>query len=160
MKEHSKKNEPQQFLSGWKEIANYLGKGVRTVQRYEREFGLPVRRPAGRPWGSVVATRAELDAWVYASPIRHEFRLSRPGPDEKYVAVSVNIQRGLEHMKQLRDQMSELRAEVNRSVSLLRDSVFALQSNSSVWRDARREHLIDQREFDLLTAPSKHPKAS
>ena len=31
-----------QVLNGWKEIANYLGKGVRTVQRYEREFGLPV----------------------------------------------------------------------------------------------------------------------
>lgn len=36
---------PPQFLTGWKEIANYLGKGVRAVQRYERKFGLPVRAP-------------------------------------------------------------------------------------------------------------------
>ena len=159
MKERPSKNESPQFLSGWKEIANYLGKGVRTVQRYEREFGLPVRRPAGRPWGSVVATREELDAWVYASPIRHEFRLSRPGPDERHATLAVNIHRGLEQMKQLRDQMSELRAEVNRSVSLLRDSVFALQSTSSGWREARREHLAD-RELDLMPLPSKYPKAS
>lgn len=34
-----------EILSGWKEIANYLRKGVRTVQRYERELGLPIRRP-------------------------------------------------------------------------------------------------------------------
>ena len=28
------------ILSGWKEIANYLGKSVRSVQRYELEFAL------------------------------------------------------------------------------------------------------------------------
>ena len=30
-----------EIFSGWKDIANYLGKGVRTIQRYERELGLP-----------------------------------------------------------------------------------------------------------------------
>ena len=34
-------------LNSWKEIASYLGRSVRTVQRWEREFGLPVHRPAG-----------------------------------------------------------------------------------------------------------------
>ena len=58
-----------EILSGWKEIANYLGKGVRTVQRYERELGLPVHRPAGKPAGSVIAAKAELDAWVKAGPV-------------------------------------------------------------------------------------------
>src|SRR5207245_11548010 len=71
------KPEPPQFFSGWKDIAAYLGKGVRTVQRYEIELGLPVRRPAGKSRGSVVATRAELDAWVSASPIREAFHLTR-----------------------------------------------------------------------------------
>src|SRR5262252_3487887 len=48
-----------------RDIANYLGKGVRTVQRYEREMGLPIHRPAGmRPRGAAVAIRAELDSWV------------------------------------------------------------------------------------------------
>jgi hypothetical protein len=58
------------FLSGWKDIAHYLGKGVRTVQRYEQELALPVRRPDGRVCGSVIAFRVELDHWVSASPIR------------------------------------------------------------------------------------------
>jgi hypothetical protein len=31
-------------LNGWKEIAAYLGRSVRTVQRWEKDFGLPVRR--------------------------------------------------------------------------------------------------------------------
>src|SRR5437762_6833827 len=47
-------------LDSWKEIAAYLRKGVRTVQRWERTDGLPVRR-LGQ--GSVFAYKTELDAW-------------------------------------------------------------------------------------------------
>jgi hypothetical protein len=62
----------RQVFSGWKEIANYLGKGVRTVQRYEREVGLPIHRIAGKTQGSVISTKAELDDWVSAGPMRPE----------------------------------------------------------------------------------------
>ena len=31
-------------LDSWKEIARYLNRSERTVQRWERESGLPVRR--------------------------------------------------------------------------------------------------------------------
>lgn len=57
-------------LSGWKEIANYMNKGVRTVQRYERELSLPVRRISRKGTGSVIATRADLDRWLSGSPPR------------------------------------------------------------------------------------------
>jgi len=59
-------NELRFFLSGWKEIASYLGMGVRTVQRYEREMGLPIHRPTGKSRGAVIATKAELDGWLTA----------------------------------------------------------------------------------------------
>jgi hypothetical protein len=59
----------REIFSGWKDIANYLGKGVRTVQRYEKELMLPVRRPSGSR-GSVLATKAELDRWVLSASIR------------------------------------------------------------------------------------------
>jgi hypothetical protein len=50
-------------LTSWKEIAAYLGKGVRTVQRWEQRFGLPVRRPSLN--GHVIfAIPQELDAWI------------------------------------------------------------------------------------------------
>ncbi|HEX6880096.1 MAG TPA: hypothetical protein VF135_07010 [Terriglobales bacterium] len=55
--------EPGVFTS-WKEIASYLGKGVRTVQRWEAQFGLPVQRPNIRCKGIVRATRDDLDRWV------------------------------------------------------------------------------------------------
>jgi len=51
-------------LSSWKEIASYLGKGVRTVQRWERELDLPVRRPKPNEKQIVLAFPDELDAWV------------------------------------------------------------------------------------------------
>jgi hypothetical protein len=52
-------------LSCWKDIAKYLGKGVRTVQRWERQFELPVRRPKGADRKSAVAVHPrDLDAWL------------------------------------------------------------------------------------------------
>lgn len=52
------------LLTSWKEIAIHLGKSVRTVQRWERELGLPVRRPGQHPTGIVLADPAELDNWI------------------------------------------------------------------------------------------------
>jgi len=52
------------LLTSWKEIACYLGKGVRTVQRWEQQYGLPVRRPNGKVKGIVHATREDLDRWL------------------------------------------------------------------------------------------------
>lgn len=53
-------------LTSWKEIAQYMGKGVRTVQRWEKEFGLPVRRPSGNSHHAVIALPEEVDAWARA----------------------------------------------------------------------------------------------
>jgi len=54
-------------LSGWKEIAAHLGRGVRTAQRWEKDFGLPVRRIGFGRIESVFAFSAELDAWLASS---------------------------------------------------------------------------------------------
>jgi len=58
----------RRLLSSWKEIADYMGRGVRTVQRYERELGLPVHRVAGRQRGSVMAFLDEIEGWVRNTP--------------------------------------------------------------------------------------------
>jgi CheY-like chemotaxis protein len=54
------------ILTCWKEIAQYFGKGVRTVQRWEHEAGLPIRRHNGAK-GRVFATTQELDAWIQSA---------------------------------------------------------------------------------------------
>jgi hypothetical protein len=53
-----------EILNTWKDIAAYLGRGVRTVQRWERFLGLPVRRPYGRKRSTVIAIASEIDAWL------------------------------------------------------------------------------------------------
>jgi len=53
-----------EILKSWKEIARYLDCGIRTAQRWERDLGLPVRRPRGRMRSAVIALTAELDDWV------------------------------------------------------------------------------------------------
>lgn len=50
-------------LDSWKEIAVYFRRDVRTVQRWEKSEGLPVRRHQHDSLGSVYAYRHELDAW-------------------------------------------------------------------------------------------------
>lgn len=62
-------DKQQIFLNSWKEIAHYLGRGVRTVQRWEAELALPVRRPRGTSRSAVVAVAAELDQWMAQSPL-------------------------------------------------------------------------------------------
>jgi hypothetical protein len=58
----------EEVLNSWKEIAAYLGRGVRTVQRWEQELGLPVRRPRGKSRSAVIAFKPELDKWLHHAP--------------------------------------------------------------------------------------------
>lgn len=52
------------LLNNWKEIASYLGRGTRTVQRWEEELGMPVRRIRGHSRSAVSALKSELDGWM------------------------------------------------------------------------------------------------
>ena len=55
---------PQLVLGSWKEIAQFMGKGVRTVQRWEQELKLPVHRPSASRKGVVIAFPEELQRWI------------------------------------------------------------------------------------------------
>ena len=50
-------------LDSWKEIARYLNRDVRTIQRWERDRGLPIRRLPGGDKPAVYALKSELAAW-------------------------------------------------------------------------------------------------
>jgi hypothetical protein len=56
--------EVASVLTSWKDIARYVGRGVRTVQRWERELGFPVRRTKSRENGTTLAIPREIDSWV------------------------------------------------------------------------------------------------
>jgi tetratricopeptide (TPR) repeat protein len=52
------------ILQGWKDIAAYVSRDVRTVKRWEKQRGLPVRRMPGDGRANVYALISELDGWL------------------------------------------------------------------------------------------------
>ena len=62
--------EKRHVLNSWKEIADYMGRGVRTVQRYERDLRLPIHRPAGKSRSAVIAFADEIELWMRKGPLR------------------------------------------------------------------------------------------
>src|SRR5437868_12815188 len=74
-------------LHSWKEIASYTGRGVRTIQRYEAQYGFPVRRPSGSPRSAVLAFAHEIDEWLGKSPTKSE-----SVPKEHTAAQNANLE--------------------------------------------------------------------
>jgi predicted DNA-binding transcriptional regulator AlpA len=81
-------------LTSWKEIASHLGKGVRTVQRWERELHFPLHRPDPKKH-VVIAYPGEIDAWI----TRRE-RASR-GAEAQLVNLFEDVARLLERHPEL-----------------------------------------------------------
>ena len=86
-------SQPQQFdrsaadlhdperLDSWKAIAVYLNRGISTVQRWERELGLPVHRiKSQKNLGSVYAYKSEFDAWLLEGKTGENGSTSRRSP--------------------------------------------------------------------------------
>lgn len=51
-------------LRSWKDIAGYVGTCVKTAQRWERAYDLPVRRVQPGKGSVVLAFRNEIDEWL------------------------------------------------------------------------------------------------
>ena len=62
----------RQLLNSWKEIAAYMGRSVRTLQRWERQLKLPIHRPAGKDRSAVLAFGDELDQWLNKTAVREK----------------------------------------------------------------------------------------
>jgi len=66
------------MLNSWKEIASYLDRGVRTVQRWERELQLPVHRIGKGKRSPVYAITTELKLWIRTAGISREDNTAAP----------------------------------------------------------------------------------
>jgi hypothetical protein len=77
-------------LSSWKEIASYLGRGVRTVQRWHSQLLLPVHRVKGRTPSPVFAFKLELDYWMQQCAQRDERLLPDGEPQRRKQSAALN----------------------------------------------------------------------
>jgi predicted metal-dependent hydrolase len=99
------------ILNSWKEIASYLGRGVRTLQRYEEKLGLPIHRPAARERSAVLAFADELEQWLRNAPIRNGTRSNPSNGNSSSVMELQEIQ--IE--KDVRSQLESAKQEMERA---------------------------------------------
>jgi hypothetical protein len=123
-------NDPM-LLTCWKDIARYMGKGVRTVQRWEQKLDLPVRRPQGAVYKSAVVARPkDLDAWL-ASRWSSRSRLASSNPRE----------------------ISNFKTDTSSIVQAIGTSIHRLGSTIQTGRQLRAEHqaLLEEMSSTLST---------
>jgi len=76
-------------LDSWKAIAAHLGRTVRTVQRWERDAGLPVHRRRHGVLGSVHAYVDEIAEWLRRSTVASSATRVVPVPQPASVGIAV-----------------------------------------------------------------------
>jgi TolB-like protein/tetratricopeptide (TPR) repeat protein len=115
-------------LHSWKEIASFFCREVRTVQLWEKNEGLPVRRQHHNKLGSVYAYRRELEGWWIARSALSASSGPRPAPSRANTLQHEDAERGrlllfpLEVVHSRRDR-GPLQQIVNRFAGGLRDDI-------------------------------------
>ena len=156
-------SEDSTVLSSWKDIARYLGKGVRTVQRWERHLGLPVRRPIGASQKSaVVVYRGDVDEWLATRfSARTLLKDGKEGNRSSRSARST-LKDGIRAARELRTANQELTEQIGASIRLLGASIRLLtercdllttRSLQEPWRDGEPAAWGVTAVPDLLPAP-------
>jgi hypothetical protein len=143
MKKETTSAEPH-VLTSWKEVAVYLGKGVRTVQRWERELGLPVRRPYGVEKHVIVALPEELDDWVHTRMRPRRVKTPASTPEAHILAVDA-----VERLQRTIRVMVERAEEMNRRCAQLLAQTELLRKGSNENRRLREERRKLRRETNI-----------
>jgi hypothetical protein len=124
-------SEDSTVLSSWKDIARYLGKGVRTVQRWERHLGLPVRRPNGALQKSaVVLYRGDVDAWLATRFSARAIKKNEAQTTQSSRSARSTLREGIRTARELRTANQELTEQISHSIRMLteRCELLTLQS--------------------------------
>jgi hypothetical protein len=124
--------EESAVLSSWKDIAKYMGKGVRTVQRWEHHLGLPVRRPNGASHKSaVLLDRSELDAWLATRfSARGAVRALAARGTEPSDSARNSLREGIRKARALRDANHALTQQISESIRLLTERCDRLSNHA------------------------------
>jgi len=117
-----------EILNSWKEVAHYLGRGIRTVQRWEHELGLPVRRPHGKTRSPIIALREDLDNWLNDRPQatnynRNGLEARSPYPE----AGTTPLRESIRMSRGLRSRSRELRREMSLALHALTSNLQEIQ---------------------------------
>jgi hypothetical protein len=151
-------------LNSWKEIACYLGRGVRTVQRWENELQLPVHRIGSSERSPVFAFKTELDNWVrrqagngreFPQVAIEEDKATRP----HHLQVAFRV---LERSSQLTSEALGLLARQRAHTKVLREQVermaHLLPNVAKIGSSAAPLNGRRAGQTPLRQAPPRHPR--
>ena len=131
-------------LQSWKQIANYIGRTERTVQRWEREFGFPIRRPSGKARSAVMALVSEIEEWTRGKPSLVEIQRTGRLPREKFqrdvtpqeVTIKPNLSPSPER-RPFEENLANFRKQLERQAKLRRDLADLGRENWSIRKKLR-----------------------
>jgi hypothetical protein len=146
--------QPAVLLTSWKEIAAYMDKAVRTVQRWERDYGLPVRRPLGTRGNAVLARPRDLDEWVV---LRCGTRLADPQSPQQRAELQrawTSLAEQIRKAQVLCRETQLYRAELEIAIEGLRQQIHRMRVSPRSPSIPRRISELPQR---FLAAPPGAP---
>jgi hypothetical protein len=121
-----------QILNSWKEVAHYLGRGIRTVQRWEHELGLPVRRPHGKTRSPIIALREDLDDWLNNRPQATNYNGNGVEARSPYAeARTTPLRESIRMSRGLRNRSRELQREMSLALHALTSNLHEIQATCS-----------------------------
>lgn len=132
-------------LQSWKQIANYVGRTERTVQRWEREFGFPIRRPSGKARSAVMALVSEIEEWTRGKPslveIQQTGRLSwkkfERGVTRQEITIKANLSPSPEWLP-FWENLANFRKELARQAKLRKDLANLRREHSRINKKLRK----------------------
>ena len=138
------------ILNSWKEIASYLGRGVRTVQRWEK-IGLPVRRLHSGRRAPVIAAADDLDNWLLAARRNGH---NTPQPPQQLL-IRGDLSHTLQRARLLREELKATREGERLALHQLTSSIAALRIYCSMQshEDPANAAFVLQRERDFTLNP-------
>jgi hypothetical protein len=116
------RNEKSGLLNSWKEVASYLGRGVRTVQRWEK-IGLPVRRVGNGSRAPVIANSSDIDRWMQQA---RGGGLVAPAMAEQ-IFCKGDLRESIEQSRMLREKLALLRSTQRSTVAELMSTISKLE---------------------------------
>ena len=112
------------LLNSWKEIASYLGRGIRTVQRWEK-IGLPIRRLGDGDRSPVVADARDIDRWIQSAQ-KHGFRTPQSA---EHLFLGGTLRDSVERAHRLHENLAKLCESQTSAVAQLSQTIAALRQS-------------------------------
>ena len=114
------------ILNSWKEIAAYLDRGVRTVQRWERELELPVHRIGSGKRSPVYADVKELKFWLATSGSGRHHPNGNKQPPVSH-SEHERVQNLILSLRSLAQQIAETSVRQHKQAEVLRNRILQMR---------------------------------